>query len=384
MIKYRLILFLFLFPIILFSQNRDELEKERLRIISKIEFTSDILKKTESDKFYTLDYLKSLQNQISNRKMIIDNLKNQIDQINNEIIEYQNEYDSLIFDKSKLINSYNNSLRLSYIQSSTKNKFLFLISSSDWENFLDRNRYLKQFSNYTKIKISEIKTKQERIGFILEKIKTNRSNLEELISKEKENLDKLNKETKKKNDILRSLRKNERKLLAVLKKQKKEREKLNRNIEDIIISSLKGNTGKTGSELDVTIKFERSKNKLDMPVSGGYISSHFGKHKHPSIKGVYVFNNGIDIRTTPYANIKAVFDGEVAGLMHITGYNWMLLLKHGDYYTVYSKLESVDISKGDKVKKGQKLGKIGENGQFHFEVWKKKNKLNPEKWLKKI
>ena len=383
MIKYNSILFLLILPLFLFSQSREELEKERLRIISKIEFTSDILKKTENDKYITLDYLRSLQNQIYNRKKVIDNIKSQIDQINKEILKNQTEYDSLISDKQKLIKSYNNLLRLSYIQSASRNKFLFLISASDWENFLDRNRYLKQFSNYTKSKLSVIKTKQEKLASILEKIKNDKANLEKLLSIEKENIDKLEIETKKKNDILRSLRKNERKLLATLKKQKREREKLNQNIEDIIFKSLKGSkNNKDDNSFSISIKFERSKNQLDPPVAHGYISSHFGKHKHPTIRGVYVFNNGIDIRTSPNSDVKAVFDGEVAGLMHITGYNWMLILKHGDYYTVYSKLDSVDISKGDKVKKGQKLGKIGENGQFHFEVWKKKNKLDPEVWLR--
>ncbi len=383
MIKYNSILFLLILPLFLFSQSREELEKERLRIISKIEFTSDILKKTENDKYITLDYLRSLQNQIYNRKKVIDNIKSQIDQINKEILKNQAEYDSLISDKQKLIKSYNNLLRLSYIQSASRNKFLFLISASDWENFLDRNRYLKQFSNYTKSKLSVIKTKQEKLTSILEKIKDDKANLEKLLSIEKENIDKLENETKKKNDILRSLRKNERKLLATLKKQKREREKLNQNIEDIIFKSLKGSKkNEDDNSTSISIKFERSKNQLNPPVAHGYISSHFGKHKHPTIRGVYVFNNGIDIRTSPNSDVKAVFDGEVAGLMHITGYNWMLILKHGDYYTVYSKLDSVDISKGDKVKKGQKLGKIGENGQFHFEVWKKKNKLDPEVWLR--
>ncbi len=385
MIKYNSILFLLILPLFLFSQSREKLEKERLRIISKIEFTSDILKKTENDKYITLDYLRSLQNQIYNRKKVIDNIKSQIDQINKEILKNQAEYDSLISDKQKLIKSYNNLLRLSYIQSASRNKFLFLISASDWENFLDRNRYLKQFSNYTKSKLSVIKTKQEKLASILEKIKNDKANLEKLLSIEKENIDKLEIETKKKNDILRSLRKNERKLLATLKKQKREREKLNQNIEDIIFKSLKGSKkNEDDNSFSISIKFERSKNQLDPPVAHGYISSRFGKHKHPTIRGVYVFNNGIDIRTSPNSDVKAVFDGEVAGLMHITGYNWMLILKHGDYYTVYSKLDSVDISKGDKVKKGQKLGKIGENGQFHFEVWKKKNKLDPEVWLRKF
>jgi len=368
------------------AQDRSVLEEERMRIIDKIEFTSNILKKTDKDKTATIDFLKSLQNQIDNRNKIIENLKAQTVQINNEIDKMNDEYASLSGKKAGLKNNFSLILRSSYINSLSKNKFLFLLSSSDWEDLMDRKRYLKQFNTYTKKRLLEISMREQKLKELLDKIKLEKKNVEVLVAEEKENLIKLKEESKRKDQVLKKLKKERRKLIRALKKQKRAREKLNKSIESIILSNLSGaNTVIAKSETKVASNsFEINKSKFAWPVSGGYISSHFGKHRHPTIKGVYNFNNGVDFRCEPNSEVKSIFDGEVVGLMHITGYNWMIIVKHGKYYTVYSKIENVDVSKGDKIVKGQTLGRIGDNGRFHFEIWKEKTKLNPEKWLIKI
>ena len=368
---------------LLYSQDRTKLEEERMRIIDKIEFTSGILKKTEKDKFATLDFLHSLQNQINNRNKIIKNLNTQIKQINKEIESNEKSLEVLIEKKNKIRSKFFDILKVNYIQGLTKNKFLFLLSSTNWENFLDRQRYLKQFNNYTEKRLIEINEQKQEISSILSQVSNDKNELEILLKAEEENVNKIKLESQKKDEVLKKLKKNERKLLTTLKKQKQQREKLNRSIEDIIISQLKAidQNEVNKDSYKVSSSFKDNKSLLNWPVFGGYISSSYGKHKHPTIRGVATFNNGIDIRTAPNAVVKAIFDGEVVGLMHISGYNWMVIIRHGDYYSVSSKLTSVDISKGDKIKKGDVIGKIGDNGQFHFEIWKQKTKLNPEQWL---
>ncbi|HHH55228.1 MAG TPA: hypothetical protein ENK91_16315 [Bacteroidetes bacterium] len=377
------ILFLALFPVLLLGQSREELENERLDIIQRIEFTSKILKQTEKNKTGALDILNSLENQISNRKKVLKNITKQIEQINKRSEENNVLLDSLKNQITEIREKYNQLLRINYIQSLTKNKFLFLISSRDWEDFIDKKRYLRQFGEFTKEKLKDLENKEAYLNKLISDIDKEKKDLEALKTDEKLNLELLEKEKKEKKKIFKKIRKAERKLRDKLKKQKREREKLNRNIEEAIVMSLRGVKNNDGEKATGTNKnFESNKNKLNWPVPRGYIYSHFGKHKHPVIKGVYIFNNGIDIRTESGASVQALFDGEIVGLMHISGYNWMMIIKHGDYYTVYSKLEKVTVSKGDKVTKGQTLGNIGENGQFHFEIWHKKTKLDPENWLR--
>ncbi len=379
------LIFLF-FTVFSSAQDRKTLEEERMRIIDKIEFTSNILKRTEKNKKATIDYLNSLQNQIRNRNKIIANLNKQINQINENINTMNIEYNNLSEKKSGIEHNFEFLLRKTYVQSLTKNKFLFLLSSTDWEDFMDRKRYLKQFNIYTKTRLQQISEQKQNLDKLLTKINVEKANVEKLIKEENDNVLKLKEESKKKDKILKELKRDRKKLVRVLKKQKKEREKLNKNIENIILNNLSGGNSviATSEAKVVSNSFEENKSKFSWPVKAGYISSHFGKHRHPTIKGVYNFNNGIDFRTEPDSEVKSIFEGEVVGLMHITGYNWMIIIKHGKYYTVYSKLENVVISKGDKVKRGQTLGRIGDNGQFHFEIWKEKTKLNPEKWILKI
>jgi len=357
-----------------------------MRIIDKIEFTSNILKKTEKDKTATIDFLNSLQSQISNRKKIIKNLNTQVKQINKEIEQMVNRHEQLLNKKSRIKNNFSLILRSSYIHSLSKNKFLFLLSSTDWENFMDRKRYLKQFNLYTKKRIKELREKEIQLKELLYKINLEKKNYESLVKEEKENIFKLKEESAQKDKVLKKLKKERKNLLLALKKQKKQREKLNKSIESIILNNLSGgNSVIAKSETKIASdSFENNKTELRWPVSNGYISSHFGKHHHPTIKGVYNFNNGIDIRAEPYSEVKSVLEGKIVGLMHITGYNWMIIVKHGKYYTVYSKLEKVTVSKGDMVNKNQTLGNIGNSGILHFEIWKEKTKLDPEKWIIKI
>lgn len=126
---------------------------------------------------------------------------------------------------------------------------------------------------------------------------------------------------------------------------------------------------------------------MPWPVAQGTIIARFGKQPHPVLKEVFVNNNGIDIATTGVTSARAVFDGEVTGVTNIPGSGWLVIVRHGDYLTVYAKLEETYVKQGDKVKTKQNIGKISEDmdeGQrlLHFEVWQSGiGKTNPETWI---
>lgn len=381
--RFNLYFFFFLLVSPVFSQNRAQLEQERLQIIDKIEFITGILKKNVADKENTLLYFNSLQQQIGNREKILKNLKLQISGLTSEIAEKQKKLDTLEENITQLKEKQSRLIRSNYLNTITKNKYLFLFSSKGWDDYLDRKRYLKQYNKFIFEKLNSLEKQEKEIQKLLKEINTNKAEVEKLAVSENENLIKLNEESKLKTLTLNNLSSNEAKYRAILNTQKIQREELNKSIENIIIDRLKNSSGSltdteknTGSE-----NISAYRTKLSWPVSKGFISSGFGRHSLPGMPGVYTNNSGIDIITNPNETIRAVFDGDVAGLMYINGYNWMIILKHGEYYSVYSKLETVNISKGDRVAKNQPLGKISENGEFHFEIWHLKTKLNPELWL---
>ena len=131
-------------------------------------------------------------------------------------------------------------------------------------------------------------------------------------------------------------------------------------------------------------QFASNKGKLPWPVSKGLITDRFGTHPHPVLKGITVQNNGIDIQAEPGGTVKSLFNGTVASVTKIPGYDYMVMVRHGVYFTVYSRLQSVSVSKGDNVTTGQALGSLGsEEPELHLEIWQDKTKLNPESWISK-
>lgn len=383
--RFNLTLIFFLIVCPVFTQNRAQLEQERLQIIEKIDFISGILKKNVIDKENTLLYFKSLQLQIGNREKILKNLKQQISVLNSDIAQKQKTLDTLELNKNQLKEKQSRLIRSNYLNSITKNKYLFLFSSKGWDDYLDRKRYIKQYNQFIRKELGSLDKQEKAIQKILNEISKNKTEIEKLALIENANLTKLNEESGLKTQILNNLNSNESKYRTILNSQKIQREQLNKSIEKIIIDRLKNSNGSKAVPdiIAGTENFSTYKSKLSWPVSKGFISSGFGRHSHPGMPGVYTNNSGVDIITNPNETVRAVFDGDVAGLMYINGYNWMVIVRHGEYYSVYSKLQSVNISKGDNITKNQPLGKIGDNGEFHFEIWHLKTKLNPEIWLNK-
>ncbi|MEZ4952357.1 MAG: peptidoglycan DD-metalloendopeptidase family protein [Saprospiraceae bacterium] len=134
--------------------------------------------------------------------------------------------------------------------------------------------------------------------------------------------------------------------------------------------------------------FRQSKGVLPWPVQQGVITSYFGRQPHPTIKSVEIVNNGIDIRTDHGSQVQAVYEGTVVGTQFIPGFDYMVILQHGEYYTVYSNLQEVKVRKGDKVRIRQSVGVVSTDrktntAEVHFELWREKTRLDPTDWVKR-
>jgi septal ring factor EnvC (AmiA/AmiB activator) len=140
-------------------------------------------------------------------------------------------------------------------------------------------------------------------------------------------------------------------------------------------------------EAKLANSFAALRGRMPFPVPSGFISDHFGVHKHPTLKGVMINNNGIDIQTSPGSPVHSVYDGVVQSVVNIPGINMVVAIQHGDYFTVYSKLANVSVSVGTRVKTGQRIGSVAsdEDGtaEINFQVWKNTVRQNPESWLRR-
>lgn len=390
--KYFLIFIVVLMSNLLVAQSRQELEKQRLKIIKDIEKTSKALDNNKKTQEKNITQLKALEEQVNSRKSLINNLQSEVKLNEKLITQNESKIQELRQRHAALKDQYDKILRINYLKKLSNSKWSYLLSSESLNNLLVRWRYIHQFDQFTKQKMKEIQSLTGEIQLTNETIAQDREKNLKAMEQTTTNMKTLEKEQKEKDALVKKLALEEDKLKANLKNREKEREKLNVAIEKIIIAALEKAREKEKSDEKLVKKkevdnsgFAKNKGALSWPVSKGKITGAFGTHPHPTIKNVQISNNGIDFTLPSGDNVVCVYDGEVVGVTNIPGFKNMVIIKHGSYYTVYSKLDNVIISKGQQIKRGQTIGNVEVNeegvAEVHFELWKDKSKMNPQPWF---
>ena len=387
MIGYKKIFLIFLILLqcsLIAAQSRSSLEKQRNDIIKKIEETNQILKKTKDKKKSNTIELKAIEKQIENRKELIKNINSQKSVAEKNLAQLSSKNDSLLLLSENITKQYQKLLHTNYLTKLSNSKISYLLSSESINDLFLRWRYLAQFEDFTNNKLLELEQLSIEIDSSKIKINQEKEGYELLISDAMSQSGKLGEELKTKDKIVKNLQKEESRLTQVLAKNKKERERLNNEIEAIIIAEL-SKPKDTESSFNTNVS-GTAKGKIPWPVEKGFISSKFGEQPHPTIKNIKITNNGIDISSANEQKVMAVMDGEVIGVTQLPGYNTMCIIKHGDLYSVYSKMKSANVQKKQNVKKGDFIGLTDtEDGHaiLHFELWRDKTKVDPEIWLVK-
>ena len=365
------------------AQTRSQLEEERSRIIEQIEQTSKNLEATKSSKKATLKDLKAIESQIKNRKELIQNIQEQIKNADKAIASNDNKIDSLNQDMVQLDNQYKQLARNMYMRELAGNKWAYIFSASSVNNAFLRWRYSKQYEAFAYQKTDQVSALKGNITTKTNSILEEKNYVESLLIDEKKNFDQLEKDQKKKDEILAKLKKEESSLRDDLSKKKNQRERLNQEIEKIILAELSKAKKKNSTSANASASAGIAKKNLIWPAKG-YISGRFGSQAHPTLKNIKINNNGIDITCKKSAPVSVVADGVVIGITSIPGYDNMVIVQHGKYYSVYSKLAHVIVNKEDKLKTGQTLGRLNDTAapELHFEFWNGKKKLDPLHWLK--
>jgi murein DD-endopeptidase MepM/ murein hydrolase activator NlpD len=254
---------------------------------------------------------------------------------------------------------------------------------------------MKELSDFVKKQAGELKKKEKLKNNRLLNLNKEKAEKQKLLEKQNEEIARLELAKKKKEKIKRKLQGKESKLKAKLRAKRRESAKLKAKIENVIGNETKPrkNSGKkttyslSPEERKLSNLFVANKGKLPWPLKNGVVAETFGVHKHPVLKHVKTKNNGIDFATSSDENARAVFKGKVVSIVHITNTNIAVIIKHGEYFTVYSNLDEVFVHKNQIVNEKQIIGKIHTNLQgktvLHFEVWRGKTVQNPAYWLLK-
>jgi len=362
------------------AQSKSELESKRASIQNEIKQIGKRLQQAKAEKKKALDNYLALQRQISKRSQLIKTLA-QEDKLLEERIERTNDgISSLEADAIVLEEEYGALLRQALRQKLSDSYLSFLFSAKDFNEALKRWRYLQQYRSHRARQTQLIKDTKKSLVRKKETLFKLSEEKDKLLAEQVFQQQQLEKESESKNKLYRNLKRNESSLRAELKDQEEEAFQL----KSAILSLIGDNNVvvSTDNSTDLTGDFQRSKTNLSWPVLDGYVERFFGRQQHPTLSKIEIVNNGIDISSSTSTAVFATFSGKVAGKFTLPNGSQSVLVKHGDFYTVYSNMNQIFVKKGDQISTRQELGTLNPTDRtLHFEIWRRKVRLNPMDWL---
>lgn len=393
-----------------FAQSKSEkLKSNKKKIEAEIATTQKLLNQTSKNKQASLQQLSVLRRQISNREELITSLNNEIFNLEEELDLNVKLYKELDKKLEYMKTDYSRIVYLAYKNRNMIDKVAFLLASEDFSQMFRRIKYYTIFANDVKRQVVLIKQTQEEIAQKNEEIIQLKEEKTALLEGKEQEIKQLEIDRNKKTKATEELKKKEKQLASELKSKQQKRRELDAAIkkaiqEEILAANKKkaeankkssgSSTSKTTSKTEITLtpeeklisdSFVSNKGKLPWPVVKGAKISEFGSYPHPDVPSVMIENKGIDILVEPNTPVRSVFQGEVAGVLDIMGTK-VLMIRHGEYLSVYQNIANVNVKKGDKVSTKQTVGTVSKSTrsntyELHFEVWKNSTNLNPSSWL---
>jgi septal ring factor EnvC (AmiA/AmiB activator) len=386
-IKYMMVLAAVFFCLTAGAQDTKVQEAKKARLEREIAIIDKQLKENASKSNSMLADLDLIRKKISNRKELVAESDRQIKKYNDDIYLAQLEINKLKSRIDVLTENYAKLVRSAYKNRDTRVWYMYMLASENLGQAFRRMGYFRNLSNMMKTEAQTIRSMQEELEVQKAELVLLKREAEQLKKARVKDLEDLREDEKKSSSMVKRLQKDKKKYQAQLAAKKKEVIALNKEIERIVAAAVKPKSSGKKTEVDTKLDaaFANNKGKLPWPADGPVVA-RFGKHYHPVYKNLELPpNNGIDIALSKGTQIKAVFDGVVKQVMVMPGYNQCVLIQHGNYFTLYCKLKSLNVSEGDKVKTSDVIGSVDAiNGQvqLHFEVWKGSKPQNPEGWLK--
>ncbi|HPQ07597.1 MAG TPA: peptidoglycan DD-metalloendopeptidase family protein [Bacteroidia bacterium] len=424
--KYLLVIISLLFACIVYPQNnsKSSLEKKKKKLEQEISMINNMLKETSISKKLSISQIIILKKKLEMREELIRTIQQELNKVNDEITQTQNNINALQSELVKLKNDYARILQLAQIKQSSKgmDDLLFIFSAQNFYQAYQRFKYVQEYTSFRKKQGEEIIKHQQKLQEQLALLQTQLEEKKQLLSQEEQEKQTLAEEKSQEEQELQSIQKKEKELRAELEKKKKQAQELQLAIKKLIeeeikrkkeeaekMAKLKAEKEKTKTsgkkETKITEKaekpmvpvlskeaeitgnnFELNKGKLPWPITSGFICADYGEYEHPAIKGFMMFNNGIELCSQQPVKVYAVFNGEVTGIALSPMGGKLVIIRHGEYLTVYSNLQEVFVKQGEKVNIKQAIGTLMHNDEnnnysLNFQVWKGQQTMNPKSWL---
>jgi septal ring factor EnvC (AmiA/AmiB activator) len=444
-----ILVLLFSFVLIpsLHSQNgtknsKKDLENKKKRINDEISEINSMLSETKANKKSSIGALVNINMKLEKRQDLINTINAEIIELNRDIKDSEKQTEQLKANLEKLKNDYARMIVFAQRNQDAYSKIMFVFASENFNQAYARLKYMQQYSEFRKKQATEIISTQTQLLAKLKELKEQRHEKNVLLGNEEEEKINLSSEKQEQEQVLTELQKKEKELKVQLDKKKQDAVELQLAIKKLIEAEIKRKLEesakieaaalaakkakeeketktkvvkeKTGKEKEkivvadvkpekekkenlfmpalteeteaLSADFSNNRGKLPWPVSKGVICETYGEHEHPAIKGFMMFNNGVEICATKGTQARAVFDGEVTGIAVSPTGGKLVIIRHGEYLSVYSNITDVTVKTGQKVTLKQIIGTVvhdEEEGKtsMNLQIWKGQKTMDPSGWL---
>lgn len=373
-----------------YAQDTRAQEAKKARLEREIAILDKQLAENASRSDAMLSNLTLIRKKISNRKAMVEESDRQIRKISDDMYLKQRQINRMQARVDTLTSHYSRLVVSAYKNRDSRIWYMYMLASENLGQAFRRYSYFKNLSSQMRDEARKIKAAQEELVKERESLAVLKKDAQAVKNARVKELESLRSEEAQADKVVKTLQKNKKTYQKQLASKKKQISDLNKEIERIVASAVKGQSGGTGKKpepVDIKLaeEFSKNKGKLPWPVEGPVVG-RFGRQFHPVFKNLELPpNNGIDIAVGKGTDVKAVFKGVVKQVFVMPGYNQCVLICHGNYFTFYCKLKTVNVKAGEKVSTGEVIGKVDTiNGdtQVHFEVWQNTKPQNPETWLR--
>ena len=412
--KFLLSLIFICMTSLLWSQEsqQEKLEERKAQIQKEIRENEKLLQSVKKKEKSVVNVIVIQSTKIKLKEKLINTTEKQTKLLNNDMYINQVQINKLKKELAELKEDYAEMIVKSYKSRSSESRAMFLLSSENFLQAYKRAQYMKQYTSYRKMQGEEIKTKTDKLTDFNQKLDVQKTAKKKLIAEnEKERLS-LEKEKQEQLKLVSVIKKDKNKIAKEIKKKQQEYRTIDRQINKLIREAIAAANRKaalekakanpsapvskaavSSSKIELTPEakiiadnFRANRGRLPYPVEKGYVSLGYGNQTHPLFNTITVHNSGVEITTDKGASARAVFGGEVTSVIVLSPVNKAVMIQHGDYFTVYQNLSSVNVSKGDKVSIKQSLGKIRTNGEtgktiIKFLILQNTTYNNPSSWL---
>lgn len=424
------------------KNSKKDLENKKKRINDEISEINSMLSETKASKKSSIGALVNINMKLEKRQDLINTINAEIIEINRDIKESEKQTEQLKANLEKLKGDYARMIIFAQRNQDAYSKIMFVFAAENFNQAYARLKYMQQYSEFRKKQASEIISTQTQLLAKLKELKEQRHEKNVLLGNEEEEKINLSSEKQEQEQVLTELQKKEKELKVQLDKKKQDavelqlaikklieaeikrkleesakaeaaaiaakkakeekenktkvvKEKTTKEKEKVIVDDVKPEKEKkenlfmpalTEETEALGTDFSNNRGKLPWPVGKGVICETYGEHEHPAIKGFMMFNNGVEICATKGTQARAVFEGEVTGIAVSPTGGKLVIIRHGEYLSVYSNITDVTVKTGQKVTLKQIIGTVAhdeEEGKtsMNLQIWKGQKTMDPSGWL---